>query len=709
MQSYSTFSGFHSFCILAAIALTMLCIFSASSYSITGYSLYERFTSVGNSTTVSIALQSSSSSGLSPKQYTAVGNYTNANSVLKSSAIGNSTTVSIALQSSSSSGLSPKQYTSVGNSTNANSVLQSSALRCPASSLINTSVDGYLGYPREFFDGKSSSTTSFICGFDEKIRNGYNWNMSDTSLYVYEDQHKTRCGGFTNSESKDPCPVSDLNIRDFMKIRFTKGMHEFLKANLADTSSDSSHPLRVFLFGGSVPAGGDASGCCCSVRADMNCKITCHKTRSSYGYRYAPECTWIARLIDFFRAFFHPRVVSFVDYSKGGSNSAHGAAVVSALTASGSPIILTPNDIVFIDYSTNDAFFNHGIRESSDLSVMAANVESLVLALLKPALKSSVLANATRQYLDFHPSIVILEQWPFRDYYSSFHEFNSSGIDYSLAYHRIADLYNLELWSLQDVGWHEYRPFLHETLTYQRQGGILFNNVYSPGIAHHHPRWHVHLFLADLVAAAIVRSAKYFEKLPPENYTTDPTYYLPPPYDRANIDSAGSSCSTVMGNYNSAVELNRVGTEIEVSAVSIPKCFLLGSEGDDKTGWISTLSESSSATCSKDFIFNSSSAESQYRIHVEYLRSYENAGVVSLKLCNQDIASLDALWEISSPRVSMIALKTIQFNTTAFPCIAGVPSFSVRAVHSKALDRLSERKPSQKFRLIRIWVCALLP
>ena len=40
--------------------------------------------------------------------------------------------------------------------------------------------------------------------------------------------------------------------------------------NLLSTTENSSKPLRIIAFGGSVTAGADANGCCCTSSLDVN-------------------------------------------------------------------------------------------------------------------------------------------------------------------------------------------------------------------------------------------------------------------------------------------------------------------------------------------------------------------------------------------------------------------------------------------------------
>ena len=102
----------------------------------------------------------------------------------------------------------------------------------------------------------ANNTRFFRCGFDTR----------DTEKLKAKDQ-LSKC-----QQDGMICPISNTNLQSFLGKSFVgvntyhDGMCNFLSA----TTANSSEPLRLIAFGGSVTAGADANGCCCTSTLDNN-------------------------------------------------------------------------------------------------------------------------------------------------------------------------------------------------------------------------------------------------------------------------------------------------------------------------------------------------------------------------------------------------------------------------------------------------------
>ena len=165
---------------------------------------------------------------------------------------------------------------------------------CPVSRFSSLGTNGYLGYPSDFLGLNrndpggtfslllpsvrfyfpqfspathyppypptpiypsvlANSTRFFRCGYDT----------------CYEDRLKTKDQG-AKCQIGDGliCPISTLSLQSFLGINsYHAGICKFLSAT---ANSSDIEPLRLIAFGGSVTAGADANGCCCTSSLDRH-------------------------------------------------------------------------------------------------------------------------------------------------------------------------------------------------------------------------------------------------------------------------------------------------------------------------------------------------------------------------------------------------------------------------------------------------------
>ncbi len=89
-----------------------------------------------------------------------------------------------------------------------------------------------------------------------------------------------------------------------------------------------------------------------------------------------------------------------------------------------------------------------------------------------------------------------------------------------------------------------------------------------------------------------------------------------------------------------------------------------------------------------------------YFLEIEYLRTYLNAGIVSVTLCDYHIVDLDALWRhsYSETEVFRILLKVD-------PCQHALGNYELQIKHFASNSSLTARTQKQKFKLGKLKLC----
>lgn len=571
---------------------------------------------------------------------------------------------------------------------------------CPIS-LGNAS--GYLSYPVELLqpislnDSHLSSQQTVACGFDVKLRPSF----SPLEHAFFKEELKSRC--MTGGGSGEFCPVLAADLHRFLSNGSLAALRSFMHALLDEASKQ---PIRLLVFGGSVPTGADAGGCCTRTSiAPGGC------ADNNFPQRYSRMCSWAYRLSLYLGEKLGSRF-TYHEMSRPASDSSYAGAKIAnnGVIIEGKPWKLSKGDLVILDASHNDIAYAAMNSGHTDLNSITKGVQMFLRAAMHTAHEST---------LPFLPAIVILEQWPFANSsWSAIPPSRGSALDdYSTAYRRLASHYGLPLWSLKDVAWRERAPgreYMGELLTYKRQTGLMTGpKIIEYYMGNHHPRWPVHLFLADLIAAYLLHTKPAAATTSEEAYS----YTIPPPVDTGEVGGEAFCKVSLAAPYDA---------DAAYTAPPIPRaarpCFELSDEGRSKPGWVSHLaSPRDSSECSRSFAFNVPATvnATNMLLTVEYLRTFgPDAGMAQLRICNTTVAILDALWESPRHLVSLRITHTLHLRADVIRCSAvneaattslavsgKVRSISVEVEHVRGQDRLQERG-RQKFKLLRLAMCS---
>lgn len=511
-------------------------------------------------------------------------------------------------------------------------------------------------------------------------------------------------------------------------------------------------PVRVIFLGGSVTAGHQTEGYCCSnMHTNSEQKhlldFRCNKVNSCSNY--------FQEALPFLNH--EESTVSWVKYfSKALAEKSHVPLEFHSLAAPGTTSNYmashisgflnklprrnyseTSNDIIFVDYSFNDGRVFQGPKRS----MLDQAIESLVRNVLSayPATPAA------------RPFIILLESYVHshgvfeRKCSSSAASGNSNGSnmnnlsdnnmlscakqnenqilqqssDYSSAYRRIAKHYGLQVWSTRSVYWELYhrdqqkRQFFASLLNSMTQG---------------HPPWHTHLFWADLYLSAMEHGL-------PKHLNTLPSRldeFLPPALVKAE-DISSQQCdwhspllAELSFDFNGNISPSSTYSTIP------PDSWLFDKGGGDKPGWMTqnfapnhTLVVPLNATALLLWTRGRSKQERLNRLDkrdivivFSYLKSYEKMLTVSLELCNHIIATENALWSdhFSLSYTTVLPIghfmekhcgDFIRQLDNATPPSTQLQSALSVSVHSPA-PHLVNRDPTSldgKFKLLGMTVC----
>ena len=346
---------------------------------------------------------------------------------------------------------------------------------CLASNSLDTTNTGILSYAADIF---------------QKTVEGEMSTFNCTSTEFPQLFH--RC-----SLSGSFCPVLKQNLLSFLsKTNWKIGPNICHFFNKIKTSKSLIRP-KIYVLGGSVTRGVSMSGCCCNL--DPNCPPkNKNSTRICVGTPYfAPRhetgsCGWVHFLTSYMRM--HYPDVEVVNLAEGGTTS------YTIFVSQRKNIFereIYSHDLIILDYSVNDmGEFRYGNRDNIEIlkDRLVNFVEYGVDGIIRHFLVKGIM-----------PTIVLLESWP-RGYMRShyFHLPEHDEIGYHLAYRKLAEHYNLILWS--------YRDAVLDNFVDQHQSHfkdyIRLEVNHIPEYDLEHSPWHAQLFGADLITGALVTHMK---------------------------------------------------------------------------------------------------------------------------------------------------------------------------------------------------------
>ena len=329
------------------------------------------------------------------------------------------------------------------------------------------------------------------------------------------------------------------------------------------------------------------------------------------------------------------------------------------------------------------------------------------------------------------PTIINFEEAAFR-----------GDCDYSHHIRRVSSHYGVHYWSFMDIVWSDAINSLPEKARQELQYLVTPPGATSPPTDMAHPPWPVHLFWADLLAAAlekefircnqlsvnhtplklrdtIERNGVIAPKLPLPLYLSDRYQHC-----QSDLPSLIDLSAEVLVDEHKRVDssLGNIGTFEVTPATAWP----LLEDRAEKFGWISKYEKSSSSSLllNDSIRFNIDNAAltklgrfnlySHSVLNIEYLRTYENAGKANVYICGKNIATLDALYERVFIKKSVpegfvyIHPITASEDGLSFCADKETPVIEIEHVHMDlANDKRAVARGNQKVRLIQVKLCIM--
>lgn len=434
--------------------------------------------------------------------------------------------------------------------------------------------------------------------------------------------------------------------------------------------------IQVVLLGGSVTAGMATMGCCCMAENGNSCPATslCGdeqylRSRPKVGYLSSYFCSWGMHLERFLKdtfthVTFHNLGFGSVDSNNMGENIEN--------TLKDNNIHLQEEDIVLLDFSVNDGtMLMRGHPQAHQ------HVQEGVERLIRRIIRAS----------DHRPTIIFLEMMSLNNAYAEI-------------YTSIARYYGLHLWSMRAMLDTDYsrthQAAYHTYLTFEHNQK---RNI--------HPPWHVGMFYSDLVSNLLLRELQALDCTNFNRSVLPST--LPPPLTKKKVKSCSLEFPPMLD-----LEFSREDFDFDsMNATTTPvgawrhyedryRKFGLISEG--KNGEPANLIE---------IPFGRPPLTGQfYNIFLRFMRTYLNAGIAAVSICNNYLGMLDSLWDnFESFNVSMsfdqlieIDSRLIDTSCRGWPQpVIQFENYFVR--ESKNRAKAAARGALQKFKLQSIRIC----
>lgn len=543
---------------------------------------------------------------------------------------------------------------------------------CPISAFsIDTRVSGLLGYPADVFDhelhdlfinstintlnsSESAALVAKLYGIDDEdvIAELAEFPL-DNNFFRCKSSDRTNL--IHNCSSLTRCPIRrDLLHAASQRMQNWSAYHSL--CSLQEYLHDPAETINIFVLGGSVTDGAATFGCCCDHLLEPKCPITSKETYCGNGDT-AILCRW-SNLFAHFLSSKTAATVRLHNMARGGTTSWHSGETFSERLRNELGVTkLSSRDIVFIDHSVNDAlafFGDKSARDKATFEKLKRGLENLIRHIYHNADNGS------------WPSVILLEQWP-----------KTVLGEYEDLYTEVAKRYNVTLWSYRDLVIYEsQRLSLNPTLDATSLPFLSFEKNVEFG--YQHPPSFIHLYYADMIAALFLRELRLCSDLRKHQRLGIP----PPPstfllhshsHNRTEEEMMIASLPTsshddvyscddskpLLSMSASLVLRNQIWSDI--TNTGLIGTFSASPNGSwrvyedrvGKPGWIDEFEQP--ATDGSDirnltFAFTDPQllfSTKAFLLKVFFLRTYKNAGRVSVYLCGRKVGEteeFDALY-----------------------------------------------------------------
>jgi len=389
----------------------------------------------------------------------------------------------------------------------------------------------------------------------------------------------------------------------------------------------------------------------------------------------------------------------------------------------------TSNDILFLDCSVNDAVTFPSFVDNHKI---ASGMDALIRRIYHRSKEGS------------WPTVILLEMWPFPNNLN-LGLTSSKGIgpgegDYSIMYSQVGSKFKLPIWSLKDVVWSDFSisdPSQSKFLSFIQFRQNKFRRPDHDWVDNH-PPFYVHIFYADFVASML--QAEFYKcatKLLDVggiivNGTVESSHadmlITSLPQDENVVSSNFTFCSSlhdplISVSATHALSIKKttannkttLPTFLVGTVESIPdNSWKLYKDRPGKPGWIFQLPSQTAEPATLVFHMNNSShsqtldLSGDFLLTVEYLRTYENAGIVEISLCGQMLATLDALWhDYESYKISINQQFHASFNNLRDMCGTSVTFKISHKASQKTNEKISRARGNEKFKVVKVRLCRI--
>jgi hypothetical protein len=500
---------------------------------------------------------------------------------------------------------------------------------CPVSSQIDTVTDNLWSYPLDMFAPELA----------EQVRNQTHGDRYRRCISHHVQHDKVMS---CVAQPAAVCPVAstyvDASRKRMQGWNMTNNICRFAKA-LHNAPTEFSNP-RIIVFGGSVTVGAQAEGCYCDPAIDSGCKLPDSSLHNQQ------RCPWSLYIQHWVSKTFRGKNVTVHTIAVQGWSIRMMTQGLNLMMENAGLSGFKGDDLVILDHSYNDLIY------MNEREIMFAYVCAMSRQIL------------TRSENNSWPTIVLTV------HYSTHFEHG----DIFEPYERVARLFGSPLWSIRDfvatqvpVGPHHEEGFLPTDL--------LRRHLMGHGYRDHHPPWMVHLFVADLYAASLLRD---LEQCKAANYaTTMPAADMVPakiPVKKSVLDPCDADCMVVGLNAFAPQTFN----EVSISHSKHSRWFF-GEDRPGKKGWIAKLTDHENQTLVEEEMELTSSiffsfkkpqdfAKHSWFLKIFMLKTYHQAGKLQLHLCGYPLLPmLDTLWSI---RVSVPEMEYYRIDGATFPAEA---------------------------------------
>jgi lysophospholipase L1-like esterase len=522
----------------------------------------------------------------------------------------------------------------------------SSHVHCPAALAASRINKGFFSYPEDIYGDRAAG-----------LRDGAT-PVLNCSAWDTWNQGQHQC---PKQLADGHCPITGELIKVFMRIDGSRTRSGESNVRLCSFLESARSPKgltspKVVVFGGSETNGAETRGCCC-----------CHPSCPASPFEQPKYCRWSHYLSLALRQRLHTNI-DVVNLAHGGWNSVIIAENIrNSLEASNTT--LQSNDLVILEPSVNDcASFDNQIQWVRDLT--GTGMERAIRNI--------------RTISKVTPAFLLLEVYPLSRVRNQIY-------NYSTYYRSIARHYNATSWSFTDVA-----SSLLNNNPSNPMAKALNYQLNRPGIPTNHPPWHVHLYLADLIVSALLKTEGFCREASMIQARSEADEHLPQYLYPSKTPVCDESVPPIL-------DASAVGYRPEMASYSVTmsESWKLREDKVGKPGWIIDNTHDEIAATKNSITFSVGQREqligNAIIVAVTYLTTYENCGLVKLRICDQLTAEIDSTlpsWETRN--ISVDAVRYFYLNTTV--CL-GVSFEQILATKS-----MKHRK-REKFKITAVKIC----